>query len=1461
MGVENNGNSFVLNFVAGDNIKQYLDSLVAQAAKGITLGINMESDAGKVLADIEKISKALQTEIGSKNFDMEKLLNLNNAIAALGRFTDTAKGLPEIFGILTSNVTSLNGAISEIASTKLDGHQFSSFQNALSSINANVEAIAKKLNAVDKTSGLKSVNQDAKNAAEGIKKATIATEELENKQKELANANTTPAKTTGENKNTKIGTFEITEESLKRIIDLFQQMETHLASIKSVFTDVGDGGEFSPLLSAIDKINLSIKELNTNAKNIGFNMNVSADSASQLDRDFEEKAAKALIAYQRLFDHIKMSGAGGAINDEFFKFDLNAFDSTFSKVKALYNFIEKARRDVQNLYNGKDVLKQQTDAKYWTAASASLRQLTKIENQMNTAANTSGLENLFGKTDLTEVVTQLGLIATKLDEISATALEFKNSFKEGLNFNSYLKGIDDITNKIKGLEVELTKMRLTGGGASTGATQISSEGGQLALESTLKSTLEVQTKISYILDDINSKMSAGAEKAIPIYDKLHASIADVVTAIQSMNTVEGASAQTIDVTNTRIQELEAKLESVTQKYAALEERMKNAKSSKNTDSATNAVTQKTEEQIAIEQKVAEITKLSAESRIRIQENLQKQITKTVSLISTEYDKIREMYQYINDFAYQTNGKKDAFNKAMEAKHNLTAFNKSGSDDAIERAKLEYTYQRFYDDLLNRIGKTQSHNDTKMLSQLGNVKTSATMAENEAIIKREIELTAELIQKNKELVAAKQSQGESNKAALTRINEIEILSKQYDSYIAKKKAVDDLQNKKKDLIDNSAEEQAITNVNRQLDIALEKLAKAEAFIKQAAANDPVGAAVVGIKELNAELDKTNKLTSGSATKSNYNSISKTLRDAGRRGELIDTKEGQKIQQLITKFAEYDRWIAQVGGHFDQLSNEQQKEIQESIDKFNQLTAAQKDALKAGAYNTYNKSGAHKGEYVPLNQSQIDMLKAAQVGTEQYKQALIDVAYSATGYEAVSARLDNTGKNLIYTYHDQDKNLKEITVSYNNATNEARKFQNSVQQHQGIVKSVFAPFGNKLKEIFRYFSAYTIVMRFFNAFKQGVQYVRELNTALTEMQLVTESTADEMARTEKEIQKIAASVASTNTDIAKSATDWARLGYSMSDALELAGVSAQYAKVGFTDVATASENLTATMQGFYSKELASGLIDAGELAETLTDKFVDVGNKFASSADGLGQGMTAASAALVAAGNDVDEAIAMITAGTTVLQDEMETANAIKVLSMRLRGTSSKELEDAGEDTDGLLEDASKLQATIKKLTAVNGKEGVSIVNTDTGAYKSTYEILLEISEVWNELTDANKAALLEKIAGKVRANAAAAILSNGDLLEDAYKASTEAAGATAEAMEVTMTSIEARVSLFNQSVQTMWQNEMSSDFIKGFVDLGTAIVKVIDKIGLLSTALAGIAGYFGAKGQGRHTKQRVLIKYA
>ena len=56
-----------------------------------------------------------------------------------------------------------------------------------------------------------------------------------------------------------------------------------------------------------------------------------------------------------------------------------------------------------------------------------------------------------------------------------------------------------------------------------------------------------------------------------------------------------------------------------------------------------------------------------------------------------------------------------------------------------------------------------------------------------------------------------------------------------------------------------------------------------------------------------------------------------------------------------------------------------------------------------------------------------------------------------------------------------------------------------------------------------------------------------------------------------------------------------------------------------------------------------------------------------------------------------------------------------------------------------------------------------------------EGLLEISKVWDDMTDMNRAGLLEIIAGKTRSNTAAAILSNTEDLQNAYQDAMDAEG--------------------------------------------------------------------------------------
>lgn len=309
---------------------------------------------------------------------------------------------------------------------------------------------------------------------------------------------------TGRGNGNGIGNSIIDENQLKTVIDLFTKMESNLASIKKIFVDVGDGEEFSPLLSMINKINSSISELSSSVKGIGLNMNIDVGSDTELEAKIQSKMSNALQAYQMLFEHIKMSGVGGSmVNTNFFEFDINQFDTMMAKIQAYRKFIENMRNQVKSEFGGKDLLYTGTEKKYWTSATAAMGQLTKAQNEMNKSADANPLDNLFGKTDLTGIIEQLNLIVSKLDEISVAATKFSETFSQGLNVTTSVEEVSKLTEKVKELEAELAKVNSVSTGSSE--TNISRGKGQQSNSSSNESNSSANEAIKRI-DTLNNSI-------------------------------------------------------------------------------------------------------------------------------------------------------------------------------------------------------------------------------------------------------------------------------------------------------------------------------------------------------------------------------------------------------------------------------------------------------------------------------------------------------------------------------------------------------------------------------------------------------------------------------------------------------------------------------------------------------------------------------------------------------------------------------------------------------------------------------------------------------------------------------------------------------------------------------------------------------------------------------------------
>lgn len=424
----------------------------------------------------------------------------------------------------------------------------------------------------------------------------------------------------------------------------------------------------------------------------------------------------------------------------------------------------------------------------------------------------------------------------------------------------------------------------------------------------------------------------------------------------------------------------------------------------------------------------------------------------------------------------------------------------------------------------------------------------------------------------------------------------------------------------------------------------------------------------------------------------------------------------------------------------------------------------------------------------------------------------------------------GSKFEAEYNELFDAIKNGSYSFEEAQMKVSKFQNACHQ-AGLETETL---GQKLSRLFKEHFQTAIAMAGVAMVKQGLREVYnnvlELDTAVTELKKVSSMTGDEMnsylERTATNARELGANI----SDLVTSAADWKRLGYSDEDSEELARVAALMANVGdgIDNATTASSYLISTMQGF-------GLV--ADDAEHLLDCMNQIANTEPVSMEDLGIIMQKSSAAMSAAGNTYQETLAMASALNGVLQDSESSGTFLKTLSMYLRA-SKTDAENAGIATDGMASSVSELRSELKQLA------GVDIMKNDN-TFKSTYQIMKELSEVWKDLSDTTQANITELISGKRGGQGTSALLNNFSVAEDAMKQALNSSGSAMRENETYMQSLQAKLNQLDSAFQKFSTDLMKSDIPKFFVSLATVFVDGADSAvkfaGALPTLTAAISG--------------------
>ena len=360
---------------------------------------------------------------------------------------------------------------------------------------------------------------------------------------------------------------------------------------------------------------------------------------------------------------------------------------------------------------------------------------------------------------------------------------------------------------------------------------------------------------------------------------------------------------------------------------------------------------------------------------------------------------------------------------------------------------------------------------------------------------------------------------------------------------------------------------------------------------------------------------------------------------------------------------------------------------------------------------------------------------------------------------------------------------------------------------------------------------------NVVKEGINTVRELDTAMTEVRKVSDATEAQYASFRDTVSSTAKEIASTNKELLNSSADFLRLGYSLEQAEDLAKNATLFVNVGDgVDITEATEDMITAMKAFDIQ---------AEDSIKIVDDYNQIGNKYALSATDIGEAMKRSASALEVGNNSFEESIGLITAMNEIVQNSENTGNSLKVLSLRLRGAKA-ELEDMGEDTDGLCDSTSKLREQVKALSGVDIME-------DDNTFKSTAQQVKELGEAFVKLDDVSQAALLEIIAGKSRSNAVAALLKNYQQIDNVIADLDDAEGSALRENEAIVDSIDGRIKVLSATAEEFWQKFIDTDFVKNAVSLASDLLglltQIIDKFGTLPTIATGIGAALSFKNVG------------
>lgn len=477
-------------------------------------------------------------------------------------------------------------------------------------------------------------------------------------------------------------------------------------------------------------------------------------------------------------------------------------------------------------------------------------------------------------------------------------------------------------------------------------------------------------------------------------------------------------------------------------------------------------------------------------------------------------------------------------------------------------------------------------------------------------------------------------------------------------------------------------------------------------------------VNGINELNTAVDTIKTLSGGKGKKINIEiggskSVEKDISNYKLLKNLADEISRKKITLTGLDVGKDGNKISELKKQINSLQAEYNKMFQSSKGKLSDNQLASLTQVFSKMDNKISETKA----------KMLDMADAPKKVAKAVNQLDVSTFINRIGKTIET----NTKLTDEWIQKLQELQLKAAKVTNVDELSGVKKqysnFMSEISK-EGLLGLSFADkFKKSFGQIFQFSGIYAGIQNvIFEIPRQVITAVKDINTAQIELAKVSDASGSQLSSYWDEAANSAKKYGATISDVISSTADWSRLGYNLEQAKQLSDMTTLLQRVGDNMTQeTSSKGLISTLRGF-------------ELDASSAQKIVDVANEIANTqpidTSGIFEAMQRSASSLKAAGNTFEQGVSLATAANSVVQDSQKIGTALKTISMRIRGASTQ-MQQEGLDVEGMATSTSKLRAEIKALSGVD-------IMKNANEFKSTYDILDELSNKWSELTDIQQA---------------------------------------------------------------------------------------------------------------------------